>query len=49
MADLYFDLIVNNTGLMTVEGVPALWRNQVNTMLEENGYVINIDGTVTKE
>lgn len=46
MVALYYRYVV--LGKRTVNQIPNAKRNEVIAMLEENGYVINEDGTVTK-
>lgn len=53
MAKLYYKRIIaglmkDENGNKTVNKVPSLWREQVITLLEENGYIVNEDGTVVK-
>ncbi len=51
MAKLYYKRIIaglmkDDEGNWTVNKVPNLWRDKVITLLEENGYIVNEDGTV---
>lgn len=46
MVALYYRYVV--AGKRTVNQIPNAKRNEVIAMLEDNGYVINDDGTVTK-
>ena len=43
----YYKRVV--VGVITnVNSIPAHWRMDVITLLEENGYIVNDDGTVSK-
>lgn len=46
MVALYYRYVV--AGKRTVNQIPNAKRDAVIAMLEDNGYVINEDGTVTK-
>ena len=46
MVKKYFDKVTS--GDMKWTEVPSLWKKKVQTALEENGYTLNDDGTVTK-
>lgn len=41
-------LVKDENGNWNVNKVPSLWRDKVITLLKENGYIINEDGTVEK-
>ena len=47
MAKVYYNRLV--LGLMTWDKVPTKRREAVKTLLDENGYTINDDGTVSKK
>lgn len=47
MVALYYRYVV--AGKRTVGSIPNAKRAEVIAMLEENGYVINDDGTVSKK
>lgn len=52
MAKLYYKRIVaglmkDENGAKTVNKVPSLWREQVIKLLEDNGYTVAEDGTVS--
>lgn len=47
MVALYYRYVV--AGKRTINQIPNAKRAEVIAMLEENGYVINDDGTVSKK
>ena len=47
MVDFYFYRIINNLKKWT--NVPAMWNEKVQHKLIEEGYILNDDGTVTKQ
>ena len=46
MVNLYYKQV--KAGAMTLYQVPKTWREKTRIKLEENGYTINEDGTVSK-
>ncbi len=49
MVELYLKKIKADDIVFTLEDVPALWKQKVMDKLVEDGYVLNEDGTVSKD
>lgn len=49
MVELYLKKIKADDIVFTLEDVPALWKQKVMDKLVEDGYVLNDDGSVSKD
>ena len=49
MVELYLKKIKADDIVFTLEDVPALWKQKVMDKLVEDGYVLNEDGSVSKD
>lgn len=47
MAKIYFYRVQSGT-VTNINDVPGTWREKVRTMLEENGYIVEENGSIFK-